>query len=409
MQTFTFAAFGASQMFIKINPIAGCSFSRFARLPWRSLFFVLILAAMAGLASNGALAQSQPLSFSQLSQQASAAWNARNYEKAAVLYGKAVKERPSWAEGWGYLASSLFRLNRYAEARKAYRHTTILTPDNGPSWAFLGLCDFELRDYRSAFDHLTKSRRLGLGNVQGLNSNVTYHMALLWSTAGQFELGIKEAAFLADQGDDSPAVVEATGLAVLRMPIFPYEVPAGKHDVVMTAGKAGWAQNAHHNEDAKQFYEELVSTYPNELNVHFAYAAFLAAQNQEAAAAEYEKEIQVNPLSVPARVQAAFLYLKMGELEKAEAHAQRATEIDPKNYAPRYLLGRVLTEMDRPADSIHELEIAARLSPSNANVHLSLAQAFQRIGKTQLAEQEMRVFKNLDEARKKQESELRVR
>jgi hypothetical protein len=63
-------------------------------------------------------------------------------------------------------------------------------------------------------------------------------MALLWSTAGQFELGMKEAAFLADHGDDSPAVLEATGLAVLHMPIFPYEIPAGKHDDCFGSAKS---------------------------------------------------------------------------------------------------------------------------------------------------------------------------
>jgi predicted Zn-dependent protease len=102
----------------------------------------------------------------------------------------------------------------------------------------------------------------------------------------------------------------------------------------------------------------------------------------KAAAAQYEKEIQVNP----------------------QVEARRAAELDPKNYAPHYVLGRALTEMDRPADSIRELELATRLSPSNANVHLSLAQAYQRAGKTQLAEQEMRAFKSLDEARKKQKA-----
>jgi len=352
--------------------------------------------------------QSQPPNFAQLSSRASDAWKAGDYQLAATLYGRAVKLRPSWAEGWGYLASSLFELKRFPEAREAYRHTTILTPNNGPSWAFLALCDFEVRDYRHAFDHFVKSRQLGLGGGQDLVANVNYHMALLWSTAGQFELARKELGFLADQGNDRPAVIEATGLAVLRMPLFPYEIPAAKREVIMSAGKAGWTESAHHNDEARQLYEQLVATYPKEPNVHFAYGAFLATLDQEAAAAQYEQEIAVNPAAVPARVQAAFLYLKMGDLDKAEAHARRASELEPNNFAPHYLLGRVLVEMDRTPEAIRELETSARLSPSNANVHLSLAQAYQRTGKKEEANQEMKVFKKLDDERKQQESKLHV-
>jgi len=58
-----------------------------------------------------------------------------------------VQLHPTWTEGWGYLAASLHGLNRYADARDAYHRTTALTPKNGPSWAFLGLCEYELRDW----------------------------------------------------------------------------------------------------------------------------------------------------------------------------------------------------------------------------------------------------------------------
>ena len=58
------------------------------------------------------------------------AWKAHRLEDAAKLYRGAVDMRPAWAEGWGFLASSLYQLERYPEARDAYRETTILTPKN---------------------------------------------------------------------------------------------------------------------------------------------------------------------------------------------------------------------------------------------------------------------------------------
>jgi len=96
------------------------------------------------------------IKFEEVARQAEAARDANKFEQAANLYRIAVRARPNWAEGWGYLASSLYQLNRFGEARDAYRQTTVLTPKNAPSWAFLGLCEYELREYRQAFDYLCK-------------------------------------------------------------------------------------------------------------------------------------------------------------------------------------------------------------------------------------------------------------
>ena len=112
-----------------------------------------------------ASAQGKPSpSFDDLSAQAAAALKANQVEEAVKLYRQAVTLRPTWAQGWGYLAAALYSLERYPEARDAYRRTTVLTPKNGPSWAFLGLCEYDMRDYPHAFDHLLKGERLGLGD-----------------------------------------------------------------------------------------------------------------------------------------------------------------------------------------------------------------------------------------------------
>jgi len=108
----------------------------------------------------------------------------------------------------------LFNLKRYPEARDAYRRTTLLTPKNAPSWAYTGLCEYELRDYRHAFADLSKSEQLGLGTDLGLQSRVKYRLSLLGTTAGQFEMGMKEIAWFADQNDANADAIQATGLSV---------------------------------------------------------------------------------------------------------------------------------------------------------------------------------------------------
>jgi tetratricopeptide (TPR) repeat protein len=335
--------------------------------------------------------------FDQLAERASEAWKAHQLDEAAKLYRQAVRLRPSWKEGWGYLASANFQQGDFSEARDAYRHTTVLTPKNGPSWALLGLCEYELRDYRDAFAHMVKGRDFGLNGDKSLTLDVAYHMSLLWTTAGKFELGMKEISVFSEVNDDSPPIIEATGLSVLRIPLFPYEIPPTKHDMVILAGQAAWDQNAHHLDDARKLYEKLAATYPKEPNVHYAYGMFLTTSlNEESAVKELEEELQITPGHVPALIEAAFLSLKLGDMEKSEAFARRAIQVEPKNYAPHNILGRILVEQGKLAPGIAELRLAAKLAPEIPVTHFSLAQAYQRAGQKSEASAEFAMFEKLN-------------
>ena len=341
--------------------------------------------------------------FEEVSQRATEAYAQKRFEEAAKLYRKSLELRPQWSEGWGYLAASLFNLDRYAEARDAYRQTTILTPQNGPSWAYLGLCEYELRQYKDAFDHLIKGQRLGLGESADLVSAVHYDLAMLWNTAGQFNTAAKEISFLARTEDKNPAVVEATGLIVLRMPLFPYEIPPAKRELVRKAGEAGWLVNTQHVEEARQLYKDLVAQYPREANLHYAYGLTLTVSDQDAAIAELEKALALNPRHVPALVEAAFLCVEGGHLEKGERLAQRAMEIEPKNYAPHNILGRALVQTGHADEGIKELETAVKLAPTIASSHFNLAQAYQKAGKSADAAREFAAFKELDQSKEGQD------
>ncbi len=367
-----------------------------AHLPAFVLLACLIGVAMPSLFSQAKIPSQAAATFDDVAKRADGAWKAHQLEDAARLYRQAVQLNPSWAEGWGHLASSLYQLKRYSEARVAYRKTTVLTPKNGPSWALLGLCEYELRDYRQAFDHLFKAEQMGVGADENLQALLKYHLAILWITAGQFELGMKEITWFALQNKANPDVIEATGLSVLRMALFPYEVPENKFELVMKAGAAGWANDTHHMDLAKTLYVDLVASYPKEPNVHYAYGTFLVALDQEAAVAEFEKELQITPAHVPALVEASFLCLKMGQLDKSMKLAQQAMKIEPKNYAPHNISGRILVENGEMDRGIQELEIAAKLAPGLPEPHFNLAQAYQRAGKKADAAREFAAFEKLN-------------
>ena len=72
---------------------------------------------------------------------------------------------------------------------------------------------------------LSKAEKLGLGADRDLTAQVKYHLAILWNTAGQFETGLKEIAWFAQQNLGSPEIIEVFGLSLLRIPDFPEELP----------------------------------------------------------------------------------------------------------------------------------------------------------------------------------------
>jgi len=362
----------------------------------RFLHFLPALALLA-LLPLAAFAQSKPdNNFDDIAQRASEAWAAQRYADAANFYDQALRIKPRWSEGWGYLAASLYNQKRYAEARDAYRRTTELTPQNGPSWAYVGLCEYELRQYRESFEDLNKAKKLDVGPDQNLQGAVRYRLGLLWDTAGKFELGMKELAWFADKNDASPDVLTATGLNVLRMPIFPDEIPSSKKDLIFKAGQAGWDINAHHLEEARAIFAELVAAHSREPNLHYAYGSLLALLDQESAVKQFQAELELTPNHIPALVQNAFLYLKMGQLDNSEALARRAMKLDPDNFAPHNILGRVLVEKGDLTGGIRELETAGKLAPKHPGNHFNLAQAYQRAGRKADAAREFATFDQLN-------------
>ena len=62
--------------------------------------------------------------FESLAAQASAAREANDLEKAIPLYEQAVKLRPTWTEGYWYLGTSNYELDRFEASRDAFRRVT---------------------------------------------------------------------------------------------------------------------------------------------------------------------------------------------------------------------------------------------------------------------------------------------
>src|SRR3982750_3539850 len=103
------------------------------------------ICVLAALVSVGAAAapQSTPTpgdassvsSFDAVRSRADEARAAGRLEEAIEFYGRAVRLRPSWTEGYWYLGAVNYEIENYAQCRNAFREVVRLQKQNGAAWA----------------------------------------------------------------------------------------------------------------------------------------------------------------------------------------------------------------------------------------------------------------------------------
>lgn len=375
--------------------VGGCRFGDWCHAAnnWILRLGILVCFIATALLVNG----QSPLSFSETSQRANQARQAGDLVQAAALYRAGVKLRPSWGEGWWNLGASLYELQQFAEAVNAFRASTRLQPSNSMAWAFLGLCEYQLQRFRPALQHFLHAEKLGVGDNNELASLVRYHAALLLNRSGEFEAALGQLFGLTNDG--SREMLEVMGINALRIAALPSELP-GKQDLLTKAGQAAWASYMGNLDEAKKGFEDLVSSYPNEPGVHYAFGVYLLESDPEGALQEFQRELTISPSHVFARLQIVFLYLKQGAPEEGLNAAQEAVKLKPRLFLTHNVLGRVLLETGQTKRAMLELETAVRLEPRSPENHRRLAEAYRSAGRAQAAAKEMAEFQKLDREQK---------
>ena len=344
-----------------------------------------------------------PVAFDALRRQADEARAAGRVDEAVALYKRAVALQPSWTEGYWYLGTISYDRDRHAECRDAFTRVVQRQPENGAAWAFRGLCEFRLKQYRAALDHLNRARQAGVGDDPAFDAIVAYHRAILFARFGQFERAFDVDVNLVRGGNSMPAMLDAVGIAMLRLPLLPDEVPPGQRELVRLTGRAGAYGIARMAEEARKAYEELLTRYPDTPGVHFLYGNFLFAQERpDAALDQFRMEIARSPNHVPARLQLALELVKRGDLDAARPYATEAARLAPGNFVARRVLGQIKLQAGDAAGAIAQLEAARSLEPSSPSVRYHLARAYQRAGRDVDAKRERAEFTRLEAIQQKQ-------
>ena len=334
--------------------------------------------------------------FEDIAKQASDAREANRDNDAIRLYKQAVRLRPTWTEGWWYLATLDYDRDQYAEGRDAFRKFVELDPKTGPGWALLGLCEFQLREYEPALGHLRQAETLGFGANEQIQRVALYHIAILLTRFEQYEMALAKLNGEARlETKESATSIEAMGIAALRRPLLPAEVPPQDHELVMALGRAVYLMGLRRAAEADQAFKELLARYPNTPNVHFAYGYFLQSSDPDGTIREVARELEISPRHLPALVQLAIEYEKRGDTPIALKYARRAVEVDPGSFAARTVMGRLLLQGGDTDGAVKELELARKIAPNSPQTRIALASAYAKAGRKDDAAHERAEFLKL--------------
>lgn len=323
-----------------------------------------------------------------LAAQADAARQNGDIPHAIDLYSQALRSNPSWPDGWWYLGQMHYAANDYAQAVDAFTHYLNLVPNAAPATALRGLCEFEIGQYDASLRDLEHALALGAADDSRNAQILRYHQTLLLTRLGRFEEAFTAADYFAKQHLSSPDLYVALGLAALRIPQLPASIDDAQREKCAAAGHAVFLLQSGDAPAANDALQQFFARYPRTANLHYTWGYLLYSSDQDAAIAEFRRELTLDPQSAVAHSMLAWALLMDSDPAAALPEARQAAVEAPALPLAQLSLGRALLETGDTKASLPVLESALSLDPGNLEVHLALARAYSESGREQDARRE---------------------
>lgn len=344
--------------------------------------WVFAISSLTGLWTT-ALAQQKPASasprtsnFAALSESAGKARKENRNDDAIRLYRQALNVQPDWKQGLWFLGILQYEKEQYPEVRDLMRRFVAVEPQAGPGWALLGMSEFQTREYPRSLDHLQRARALGLGDQKDMAESLFYYVSVLLTRFEQYDAAMALLMGMRKSGSSPDLLTEPIGLAALRYPLLPSEIPPARKEMFRMAGQAALAEEAQNRDEAEKLFVAMSAAYPNEPGVHFLYGVFLLNMRPGDGIKELERELEIVPYNHTAKVRLADEYLKEQQFDEALRLAREVVQLDPHNASGFLVLGETLLakgDLDRGIDA---LETSRKLRPETVRTHWDLLRAY---------------------------------
>jgi len=333
--------------------------------------------------------------FAALSEAADKAREENRDDDAVRLYRQALTLQPAWKPGLWFLGMLLYDKDQYAEVRDLMRRFVALEPQAGAGWALLGMSEFQTRDYSRSLDHLQHSRTLALGDNKEMAQAIFYHVAVLQTRFEQYDDAMALLMGMRKSGSSADLLSEPLGLAALRYPLLPAEIPPDRKEMFRIAGQAALADESQKRDEAEKLLTGMTAAYPNEPGVHFFYGVFLLNARPEDGIRELKRELEIAPFNLTAKLRLADQYLKEQQLDEALRLANEVVKLDPANASGFLVSGETLVAKGEMERGILALETARKLRPATVRTHWDLLRAYTSAGRVEDAKREKEEIEKL--------------
>jgi tetratricopeptide (TPR) repeat protein len=332
--------------------------------------------------------------FDELAATAKTAREAGRLTEAIAAYRQALEQKPDWREGRWFLAVSLYEAKHFEPAAEAFRSVTQVAPDSGAGFILLGLCEFELESYKQSLDHLTKGRSLGARNE--LLSAAAYHLALVMNHFGESEAALQLLLPFGAEGNESPSVIEAFGLAILRRKQLPRTIPPEDREKIDRAGRAAFLMAAKRSQEGRQEMERLLSRYPEDLDIRYAYGSMLIESEPEAAIEQFRKVLAADRDDYHANRLLGTLLSKQRQFDEALRLLENARRLRPQSIPVRYQISVAKLATGRLDESRTILEEIIREADEFTAAHVTLATVYYRLGRKEEGDRQRAIVRELN-------------
>ena len=320
-------------------------------------------------------------------------------------YNAILKLDPNNLDAQGNLGVTLFFQGDYAKAAPHLRAVVKQRPNLSKIQALLGMSEKRIGQTDAALADLEKS----FPQLQEEKLRIQAGMELLevYYAGGNLEKAAGVAGVLRQLAPENTEVLYAAhriysdmaGETMLAMAMLSPK-SARMHQMM------GQEMSRQGNiEGAIAHYREAVKLDPQLPGLRFELAEALnlstSPADQEQVEKEYRAALADNPFDEKSECRLGDIALHASELQQALAHYQRAVELQPNDAEACLGMGRVLTQLHRPADAEPFLKRAAQLEPFTAVTHYRLSLVYREAGRTAEAQKELAEFQRLKEMKER--------
>ncbi len=314
-----------------------------------------------------------------------------------------VQQRVTSGMARAYLNLGVMRAQtgRFDQAARMFEKAAAMDPDFPQVQSSLGLAYFNAKEFAKAIAPLDRA----------LQKTPDPALRRLLALA---ELNTEDYAKAADLLENDPERFRDTSLQ------FAYGL------ALVKSGRAA---------EAELIFSGLLARNADsaELNVLLGQAN-AALGDFDSAVARLKRALEIKPDVAEANAALGVIYYKQGKMDEAEAALRAELVVRPDDYKSqqnlasvlesqqrpdeaipllrnvlqakpnfadaRYLLGKILLAQGDAEGAIPHLEAAVRLSPEDAYVHYQLARAYQKVGRTELGQKELDIYRQIKDKRR---------